>query len=78
MKIDNRFWHQLKMIGGGVLCLVGLILIIQNVETVETRILFYTFSLPRAFLLFGTFVVGFVLGSLWTTNKTSNHDAQKP
>ncbi|MFT4584577.1 MAG: putative integral membrane protein [Gammaproteobacteria bacterium] len=78
MKIDNHLWHKLKMIGVGVLCFVGLILIIQNVETVETRLLFHTFSLPRAFLLSGTFIVGFALGSLWITNKTSKHAARKP
>ena len=63
-----------KTIIAGALCLPALILIVQNVETVETRILFYTLSLPRAFLLFGAFIVGFVAGSLWTTNKISNRN----
>ncbi len=59
------------MIGSGILFLLVLILIVQNVEIIETRILFYTLAVPRAFLLFGAFIVGFVAGSLWTTSKVS-------
>lgn len=65
--------ERFKLIVAGVLSLLALTLIIQNVDSVETRILFFSFSMPRAFLLFGTFIVGFVAGALWTTSKLSKH-----
>lgn len=51
-----------KLIASAVLALLLLIVILQNTEAVETRILFLSFSLPRAILLFGTTLLGFVLG----------------
>ena len=45
-----------------VLCVLLLIVIIQNMEAVSTRILFVTVTMPRSALLFITMVVGFVLG----------------
>lgn len=45
---------------------VGLILVsvivLQNTAAVETKILFVTITVPRAVLLFGTTVAGYVLG----------------
>ena len=53
---------RLKLIAVAVLVLLVLIVVMQNTEAVETRILFVTITMPRAVLLFGTLVAGFVLG----------------
>jgi uncharacterized integral membrane protein len=45
-----------------VLCVLLLIVIIQNMEAVSTKILFVTVTMPRAALLFMAMVVGFILG----------------
>lgn len=45
---------------GGLLCVV----IFQNLDSVSTRFLFWTLSLPRAVLLFLSVLAGFVLGLL--------------
>jgi putative membrane protein len=47
-----------------VLAVLAAIIILQNTQTVETRILFVTISMPRALLLFVTLMVGFGLGIL--------------
>lgn len=45
-----------------ILALVVTIVIFQNTETVHTQILFFSIKLPRALLLIGTLVAGFVMG----------------
>lgn len=47
-----------------VVLLLALIVILQNSRVVETKILFWSFNLPRAFLLFLTFMFGFIAGLL--------------
>lgn len=42
--------------------IVTAIVVLQNTEVVETKILFATVVMPRAVLLFTTFVSGLVLG----------------
>lgn len=57
-----------KLITLAVLLLLSLVVILQNTAAVETRILFITFQMPRALLLFITLFVGFtfgVLAALW-------------
>jgi hypothetical protein len=39
-----------------------IIVVLQNTQSVETRILLVTLSMPRAVLLFVTLLLGFVLG----------------
>ena len=56
----NRF----KMISIAVLTLLGTIIILQNTEQVETRLLFLSITMPRAILLMGTTLIGFALGIL--------------
>lgn len=55
-------WQKLKITGVALLALVVLIVVLQNTQTVDTRVLFMTVSMPRAALLFGALVVGFILG----------------
>ena len=51
----------------GLLFALAVVVVLQNTETVETRILFATVAMPRALLLFVTLVagggVGYVLGA---------------
>ena len=56
----NRF----KLISITVLTILGVIIILQNTEQVETRILFLSISMPRAILLMGTTLIGFSIGIL--------------
>jgi uncharacterized integral membrane protein len=56
----NRF----KMISIAVLTILGVIIILQNTEPVETKLLFLSITMPRAILLMGTTLIGFALGVL--------------
>ena len=47
-----------------ILVAVGAIIVLQNTAEVETRILWMSFTMPRAILLFVTAVVGFAVGLL--------------
>ena len=58
--IMNRF----KMISIAVLTILGVIIILQNTEPVETKLLFLSITMPRAILLMGTTLIGFALGVL--------------
>ena len=52
------------MICIAVLTILGIIIILQNTDQVETKILFLSISMPRAILLMGTTLIGFALGIL--------------
>ena len=56
----NRF----KMISIATLTILGVIIILQNTEQVETKLLFLSITMPRAILLMGTTLIGFALGIL--------------
>ena len=56
--------NRIKMISMAILTVLGVIIILQNTEQVETRILFLSISMPRAILLMGTTLIGFALGIL--------------
>jgi len=53
---------KLKIILIIIILLMALIVFLQNTETVETKLLFMTLSMPRALLLMLTFIMGFVGG----------------
>jgi len=53
-----------KMIGILVLALFIGIVLLQNTESVQTKILFFSFTMPRAVLLFLTALIGFIIGVL--------------
>jgi len=55
---------KFKIIVIVVVLLLALIVILQNAQSVETKFLFWTFILPRAFLLFLAFMFGFIAGLL--------------
>jgi uncharacterized integral membrane protein len=48
------------------ICLIGLVVIfvLQNTQVVEVRFFFWTISMSRALMLFGTLTIGFVGGWL--------------
>jgi len=64
MKLTNQ--SKLKLVAAAILAILCGIVTLQNTETVEARILFLSMSMPRAFLLFGTTAIGFVIGVLVT------------
>jgi uncharacterized integral membrane protein len=53
---------RLKLIATGLAALLAVIIILQNTQSVETRILFAKVAMPRAVLLITTTAIGFLLG----------------
>ncbi len=60
-----------KLITVAVLTLLAIIILLQNTAAVQTRILFFTVTMPRAFLLLITAALGFAAGVIaaWTFAK---------
>jgi len=56
--------QRFKLITAAILALLGVIIILQNTEPVETKLLFLSITMPRAVLLLGTTLIGFALGVL--------------
>jgi uncharacterized integral membrane protein len=54
--------NKLKVIAIAVIVLVTAVVVLQNTQAVETKLLFITLTLPNAALLFGTLIVGFAIG----------------
>ncbi len=55
---------KVKMIVTIVVSVLALIIILQNVQSVETKLLFITLRMPQAFLLLLIFLLGFVVGAI--------------
>ena len=53
-----------KVIISLILGIIILIIIIQNVSDVPTKILFWTIELPHIFLLFIVFAIGILVGMM--------------
>lgn len=66
--------YKFRLICAAVLALIALIIVVQNTEPVETRLLFVTLTMPRAFLLMGTTIIGFILGVLWSVRFARKSD----
>ena len=56
--------ERFKLVSIAVLVGLGIIIILQNTQPVETKILFMTITMPRAILLMVTTLIGFALGML--------------
>jgi len=56
--------QRFKLITAAILALLGVVIILQNTEPVETKLLFLSITMPRAVLLLGTTLIGFALGVL--------------
>lgn len=53
-----------KIIGAAIIALLAIIIFMQNTESVTTKLLFVTVTMPRAVLLVVTLLAGFILGVL--------------
>jgi len=64
---------QIKLIVVAVLALIAVVLLYQNRQTVQTRVLFATIEMPRAVLLLVTLAIGFagglVTAGVWARKK---------
>ncbi len=56
--------QKVKLIIAVIASALLLILVVQNTEQVETRILLATITMPRALLLFLMALTGFIIGLL--------------
>ena len=65
-----------KIIAAVIAAILIVVVVLQNTQPVETRILVSTVTMPRAALLFVTFAVGYVLG-LVTSGLVSRHRSAK-
>ncbi|MBN1269392.1 MAG: DUF1049 domain-containing protein [Kiritimatiellae bacterium] len=63
MKLD-AIMPKIKLIALLILLVAALVLILQNTQTVVTRLLFVTVSMPLAALLALTLLIGFAGGVL--------------
>lgn len=59
--MKNARWKPIAL---AVAALLVVVVILQNTETVQTRFLFFSLSMPHAVLLFVTLLVGLALGLL--------------
>ena len=55
---------KIKLVAAVALALIGLVIILQNTDEVNTRILWITVTMPRAVLLLVSVSIGFGLGFL--------------
>jgi uncharacterized integral membrane protein len=58
--------------------LFAVVVILQNTQVVETRLLSFKLSLPNAALLFGTLIVGFAIGMLTAGHIVSSAKRRLP
>lgn len=65
-----------KIIAAAIVAILIVVVVLQNTQPVETRILVSTVTMPRAALLFVTLVVGYVLG-LVTAGLVLRHRSAK-
>jgi len=69
---------KLKLFFAALAAILILIVILQNMEAVETRLLFVSMTMPRAVLLAATFLIGFAVGvmtSTWIIRKRERKSA---
>lgn len=56
--------NKMKIVAIAVIALVVVIVVLQNTQAVETKLLFLKVTMPNAALMFGTLVIGFAIGVL--------------
>ncbi len=59
---ERRITNKIKVAVAAVVAVLAIIVIFQNTEVVETRLLFVTVGMPRALLLIVTLLLGVLLG----------------
>lgn len=61
-----------KLIGAAIVALLTIIVLVQNTESVSTKLLFVTVTMPRSILLLVTLLGGFILGLLTPSRLLAN------
>ena len=65
--------HKVKQVIAIALVVVAIIVALQNMDQVNTKLLFITFAMPRFVLLLIVFALGFIAGKLssfrWKSEK---------
>jgi uncharacterized integral membrane protein len=56
--------NKLKVAAIAVITLVVVVVVLQNTQAVDTKLLFFTVTMPNAALLFGSLSIGFAVGVL--------------
>ena len=56
--------NKLKIVVIAAITLLVVVVVLQNTQAVETRLLFLTVTMPNAALLFGALIIGFAIGGL--------------
>lgn len=59
-----------------IVALLALIVMLQNTEAVETKLLFITVTMPRVLLLIITLLIGFILGIVSLSHLTGRSGKQ--
>ena len=70
--------NKLKIVGIAIIVLIVVIMVLQNTQAVETKLLFFKVTMPNAALLFGTLIVGFAIGVLTAGYIVSNTKRRPP
>ena len=70
--------NKLKLVAIAVIALFAVIVVLQNTQAVETKLLFLTVTLPNAALLCGTLIIGFAIGVLTAGHIVSNAKRRLP
>ncbi len=60
----KSFRQKAKLLGMGILAVLAVILVLQNMQTVDTRLWLFPVRMPLALLLALTLLIGFVFGML--------------
>jgi uncharacterized integral membrane protein len=74
----NGTMNKLKLVAIAVISLVAVIVVLQNTQSVETKLLFLTLTMPNAALLFGTLIIGFTIGVLTAGHIVSSAKRRLP
>ncbi len=77
-KMVTRKMNKLKLVVIATIALFAVIVVLQNTQAVETKLLFLTVTLPNAALLFGTLIIGFAIGVLTAGHIVSSAKRRLP
>ena len=56
--------NKVKIVAVAFIVLAAVVVVLQNTQAVDTKLLFFTVTMPNAALLFGTLITGFAIGVL--------------
>jgi putative membrane protein len=70
--------NKMKIVAIAVIALVVVIVVLQNTQAVETKLLFLKVTMPNAALLFGTLIIGFAIGVLTAGHIVSSAKRRPP